>query len=398
MKYNFDEIVQRRGTDSLKWNSPEGNDVLPMWVADMDFQTLPEVIEALSNRAQQGIFGYNTIPDAFYEAIISWWQLKHNYNLKRDTILPTTGVISTLSAIIRVLTTDTDKVIVQTPAYNHFFILLDKCKREVVSNELVESNGVYTIDFEDLEAKVADKDTTVLILCNPHNPIGRAWTEEELHKIAVICKKHNVTIISDEIHADLVYKGNTYTPFQAIAEKHGVAAVSCASPCKTFNISSLQVSFMVTDNMDLKEKVQYMLEMQGNNMFNPFAVEALITAYTKGSIWVEELKDYLYDNYLFLAQFCKDNLPELRVSELEATYLVWLDCRALAKTSEELSELLIEEEKLRVNPGNMYGASGEGFLRINIACPRQLLKDGLLRLQKVYEGLASDLHLSSLPS
>ena len=369
-----------------------------MWVADMDFQTLPEVIEALSNRAQQGIFGYNTIPDAFYEAIISWWQLKHNYTLKRDTILPTTGVISTLSAIIRVLTADTDKVIVQTPSYNHFFILLNKCKREVVSNELVESNGVYTIDFEDLEAKAADKDTTVLILCNPHNPIGRAWTEEELRKIALICKRHNVTIISDEIHADLVYKGNTYTPFQAIAEKHDVAAVSCASPCKTFNISSLQVSFMVTDNMILKEKVQYMLEMQGNNMFNPFAVEALITAYNNGSEWVEELKDYLYDNYLFLSQFCKDNLPELKVSELEATYLVWLDCRALAKTSEELSELLIEEEKLRVNPGNMYGASGEGFLRINIACPRQLLKDGLLRLQKVYEGLASDLHLSSLPS
>jgi cysteine-S-conjugate beta-lyase len=380
MTFNFDEIVDRNNTSSIKWSAAPSQDILPMWVADMDFKTAPAVIEALQSRVAHGVFGYTQTPPEFYSAIINWWKRWHGFTLEKDWILPASGVIPALSAAVRALTKKGDRVLLQPPVYNHFYITLQNCGCGIVENNLVYSDGNYTIDFDDLENKAADPGVKLLIISNPHNPAGRVWTKEELQRIGDICLKNDVIVISDEIHSDLVISGFTHVPFASLGKSYSANSITLSSPTKTFNLAGLQVGYLFTENKEFKQAIQKILTLQEMELLSPFAITTLIAAYNEGEAWLEALKSYLHDNYLFLKDYIATHFPEVTVTPLQATYLVWLDCSALKKSSEEISEQLLKEHKLWINPGTMYGHVGEGFLRVNIACPRKLLNEGLDRL------------------
>ncbi|MEG1020784.1 MAG: MalY/PatB family protein [Myroides sp.] len=384
MQYNFDEVIDRRGTNSVKWDLCAPN-VLPMWVADMDFKTTPVITESLQKIISTGIYGYSLIPDAFYESVISWWVKQHNFTIQKEWLLATTGVLPSLSAIIRTFVKPGENVILQTPVYNHFFSTLENCGCTVLQNDLLYDDGIYSINFEDLENKVADPQTKLLLLSNPHNPIGRVYERAELEKICQICSKYNVMVVSDEIHSDLVFEPKKHIPFIEVSSQYNLDAVSCGSPCKTFNMSGLPISYVVSQNKELLDKVQQTLDMQDTLYPNIVAVNALIAAYSHGDVWVKDLKSYLVENYKYVIDFCNENLPQIKVIPLNATYLVWLDFSFLNQNATQLSQMLMEEEKLWLNAGTMYGTSGEGFLRMNIACPRVLLIEGLERLKTFYE-------------
>lgn len=385
MMYKFDEIIPRRGTHSYKWDSAQSDDVLPMWVADMDFHTAPAVVEALKTRAEHGIFGYVKVPPAYYESIINWFGRKHHWMIAQDWILYTTGVVPALSAIIKALTSPGDKVLVQTPVYNCFFSSIRNNECEMVSNPLIYQNKTYHIDFDDLEKKAADPKVKLLLLCNPHNPAGRVWTRQELIRIGEICLCNDVFIIADEIHCELVYPGHSYTPFASISDEFLHHSVTCISPSKAFNLAGLQVANIVVANPDIKRKIDKALNVNEVCEINPFAVEALIAAYNEGEAWLEALKHYLFANYQYLQAYFNQYLPQFPVLELEGTYLVWVDCSTLKQSSKDIVKSLLEKEKLWVNEGTMYGEAGEGFIRINIACPRTLLIEGLDRLKRAFE-------------
>ena len=379
MKYNFNEIIDRRGTDSVKWDSADDN-TLPMWVADMDFKTAPEIRVAISKKIEQGIFGYSLLPDDFFDTIVDWWKNIHQIDIKKNWILPGPGMIPTLSAILRTFVKSGENVIIQPPVYNHFYHCLENCGFGLLENGLLYNNGNYDIDFDDLELKASDHKSKILLLCNPHNPVGKVWSRIELERIAEICSKHQVMVVSDEIHADLVFEGYQHIPFISIAENYDLEAVSCGSPCKTFNLSGLPISYVISRNEEISNKIHQTFEIRETSYPNPIAVTALISGYKKGAEWMEELKIYLYQNFEFLKSYIEEYLPEIKVIPLEATYLVWLDCRSLNIKSEQLYKILLENG-LWVNPGNMYGVAGEGFLRINIGCPRAILSEGLNRLR-----------------
>jgi cystathionine beta-lyase len=380
MKYNFDEIVSRRGTHSIKWDAAKKDEVLPMWIADMDFNTFPAVSEALMRTAEKGHFGYNTVPDDFYDAIILWWRKRHQLTIQKEWILPSTGVVAGIAAIITTLVSPGDEVIVQTPAYNHFFNVIDACRCTTVANALIYEDGTYRIDFEDLERKAASEKARILLLCSPHNPVGRAWTEQELEQVASICARHNIFVISDEIHSDLIFQGRTHIPFISLAIKHDLPSVTCTSGSKTFNLSGLHAAYIFASDSNLRKTIMKQLYAQGAGTPSLIACEALRVSYNEGDVWLTELNAYLYENYQFLLAFIAEHISAVRVIPLEATYLVWLDCSGLKMRSVELAKSLLEKENLWVNAGDMYGASGEGFLRLNIACPREVLKEGLSRL------------------
>jgi len=382
--YNFDEIIDRRSTDSVKWDLSTDRDVLPMWVADMDFKTAPEITEAIMRKMELGIYGYNLIPADFFDSIIHWWREVHHFEIKKEWILPGQGMIPSLSAILRTFVKPGENIIIQPPVYNHFYDLLENCRFGLVENNLMIKEGRFQIDFDDLEAKASDPETTLLLLCNPHNPVGRAWKKDELERIAAICSENGVMVLSDEIHADLAYDGHQHLSFADIARDYNLKYMSCCSPCKTFNLAGLPISYMISQDQQLLAAVHKTMVIQETSYPNPVAGEALMAAYRNGGKWLHELKDYLYQNYQYLVDFAEQYLPEIVVTPLEATYLVWLDCRKLNKTSQELSQILLEQEKLWVNPGTMYGAAGEGFLRINIGCPRETLEEGLGRFRNFY--------------
>lgn len=384
MKYNFDEIIERRNTNSVKWDWAT-KDVLPMWVADMDFKTAPEIVKAISDKVFQGVFGYNTIPENFKKSIIDWLIKRHNFKVEEEFLIPATGILSSISAILRTFVKSDEKVILQTPVYNHFFNLIENGNYNLVYNDLLYDSGKYSIDFKDLELKASDPKTRLLLFCNPHNPIGKVWSKEDLEKIAEICSRNSVMVVSDEIHSDLVFSGHQHIPFASIAENYELISVTCGSPCKTFNLSGLPISYLISHDKNVLEKINKTLELQENSYPNMIAVEALIAAYTKGENWMIELKDYLYQNYLYLVDFITKHIPQIKILPLEATYLVWLDCKAFQKSSDELSKHFLDEGKVWVNSGKMYGESGEGFLRINIACPRELLIEGIARIRKVLD-------------
>jgi len=383
MKYNFDEIIQRRGSNSYKWDSAKDNDILPMWVADMDFRTAPAIMDALHRRVEHGVFGYTKVPDYYYQATIDWFSRRHNFHIDKEWILFTSGVVPALSAVIKALTVPGDKVLVQTPVYNCFFSSIRNDECEIVANELVYENGTYIIDFDDLERKAADPKVKLMLLCNPHNPVGRVWTREELQRMGDICLRNNVIVVSDEIHCDLVYEGHTHIPFASVSEEFLKNSVTCTAPSKTFNLAGIQVANIIAADEEIRFKIDKALNVNEVCEINCFAVEALTAAYNEGEDWLEDLKTYLYSNYEYLKDFFSKNLPHLPVTKLEATYLVWIDCQTLKQTSKEITNILLEKEKLWVNEGTMYGAAGEGFIRINIACPRSLLLEGLNRLYKV---------------
>jgi len=384
MNYNFDEIVTRRGSNSYKWDTAKDDNVLPMWVADMDFRTAPAIIDALEKRIQHGVFGYTKVPQAYFDAVTSWFGNRHNFILQKEWILFTSGVVPALSAVIKALAEPGDQVIVQTPVYNCFFSSIRNNQCEMVANELIYQNGIYSIDFEDLEKKAADPKAKLMLLCSPHNPAGRVWTREELQQIGDICLRNNVIVVSDEIHCDLVYSGHTHIPFASISNEFLQHSVTCTAPSKTFNLAGIQVANIIAADEDIHRKIDKALNINEVCEINVFAVEALIAAYTKGEEWLEELKLYLYDNYTILCDFFHEHMPNLPILPLEATYLVWVDCTAIKQTSEEITRALLEQEKLWVNEGTMYGAAGESFIRINIATSRENLMKGLHKIKNLY--------------
>lgn len=387
MRYNFDEIVSRRNTNSLKWDLAASDHVLPMWVADMDFRTAPPIINALIKRAQHGIFGYTTVPDAYYDAVTGWFERRHHFTFPKDWLLYTTGVVPALSAVIKALTVPGEQVIVQTPVYNCFFSSIRNDQCELVSNELVYKNGVYSIDFEDLEKKAADPKAKVFLLCNPHNPVGRVWTKDELIRTGEICLKHQLIVISDEIHCDFIFGKHQHIPFASVSETFLQNSVTCTAPSKTFNLAGVKVANIIAADPKIRQNIHKALNVNEVCEISPFAVDAVIAAYNEGEEWLEELKTYLFDNYLCLKKFVETELPAVKVLPLEATYLVWLDFSALGQSSRTIAEALLKEENLWVNEGTIYGANGEGFIRLNIACPRQLLQEGLAKIKKRYECL-----------
>lgn len=385
IKYDFDELTKRRGTNSYKWDSSSDEQMLPMWVADMDFQTAQPIIKALDRRVKHGIFGYAKVPDAYYEAVVNWFSRRHRFHIDREWILFTTGVVSAISAVIKALTVPGDKVIVQGPVYNCFFssIRNDRCK--MVSNDLMYENGVYTIDFNDLEEKAADPSAKVMLLCSPHNPVGRVWTRRELERIGEICLRNDVVVVSDEIHCDLVYPGYTHIPFASLGTKFLQHSVTLTAPSKTFNLAGIQVANIITADEDIRQRIDKVLNINEVCEINAFAIEALIAAYNQGEEWLEQLKSYLHANYQYLKEFFATHFPLLKVLPLEATYLVWVNCSVLDITSKQIVYELLTKEKLWLNEGTMYGKAGEGFIRINIATQRERLSEGLNKIKDYLE-------------
>lgn len=381
MQYNFDEIIPRRGTNCVKWDSMESDDVLPMWVADMDFHTAPAIVKALQQRVAHGIFGYTHVPDAYYEAVTNWFARRHQWQFQREWMIYIPGVVPALSAIIKALTVPGDKVLIQTPVYNCFFSSIRNNGCEIVTNPLLNANNTFTVNYDELEKKASDPKVKAMILCNPHNPAGRVWTREELTRIGEICIRHGVTVIADEIHCELVMPRHTYTPFASLSEEFLHHSVTCLSPSKAFNIAGLQIANIVCADAGMRAKIDKAVNINEVCDVNPFGVIGTIAAYNEGEEWLLQLLDYLHRNYIYMKTFCTERLPQFPISTLEGTYLVWMDCRALHIPSEELEQVLTREAKLRLNAGTMYGAEGEGFMRWNIACPQSVLSEGLKRFE-----------------
>lgn len=381
--FDFDTVPDRRGTGSYKWDSADAPDVLPMWVADMDFRTAPCVIKALERRVEQGIFGYTYVPEDYYSAVIDWFDRRHSWKIERSSILYTSGVVPAVSAIIKALASPGDKVIVQTPVYNCFFSSIRNNGCEVLENPLIyDGTGNYSMDFEDLERKASDPRATLLVLCNPHNPAGRVWTRDELLRLGDICLRHGVVVISDEIHCELVYEPLQYTPFATVSPECEANSVSCISPSKAFNTAGLQIANIVSTSAERRAAIDRAININEVCDVNPFGVVGTIAAYREGEPWLKELLAYLSDNYRVVRDFFATEFPALTVCPLEATYLVWVDCRPLGVSSEKLEEHLRREAGVWLNAGTHYGAAGEGFMRINIACPRKTLLEGLRRISR----------------
>lgn len=378
MKYDFDKTIDRRATNSYKWDSaPEG--VLPMWVADMDFRTAPAIIDALQKRVAHGIFGYTRVPDAYYDAVTSWFSRRHGWDIDREWIIYTSGVVPAVSAVIKALTVPGDKVIVQTPVYNCFFSSIRNNGCEIVSNPLRRTADTYEMDFDALERCAADPRAKVMLLCNPHNPAGRVWTPDELTRLGNICLRNGVTVVADEIHCELVYQGFKYTPFASLSDAFLHRSVTCVSPSKAFNIAGLQIANIVAFDNDLRNRIDKAININEVCDVNPFGVAATIAAYNEGEEWLSQLVDYLHGNYEAMAEFCRRELPEFPITRLEGTYLVWMDCSSLGMPSDALEHALLDDARLWLNAGTMYGAEGEGYMRWNIACPRNVMLDGLNR-------------------
>ena len=380
MNYNFDDITDRRNTNSLKWDVKDTE--LPMWVADMDFQTAPEVKKAIVDRAEHGIFGYNTIPDEWYNAYINWWENRHAFTIEKDWLIFCTGVVPAISSVVRKLTTPAENVLILTPVYNIFFNSIINNGRNVLACPLRYRNGVYDIDFEDLEKNLSHPQTTMMILCNPHNPVGKIWSEEILKKIGELCLKHHVIVVSDEIHCDLTETEKSYIPFASVSEECKMNSITCVSPTKAFNLAGLQTAAVIIPNEYLRHKVNRGLNTDEVAEPNSFAITATIAAYNNGAKWLDELRKYVDENRLIVSEFLQKELPQIKYVKSEATYLIWLDCGKIDTHSCAMSQFIRNETGLYISDGQQYGCGGEQFLRLNIACPKILLKDGLSRLKK----------------
>lgn len=387
MKYNFDEIIPRRHTNSYKWDSSPTDDILPLWVADMDFRTAPAIVEALAKRVNHGIFGYASVPGSYYNAVIQWFERRHAWHFEKEWIIYTSGVVPAVSAVIKALTSPGDGVIVQSPVYNCFFSSIRNNGCHIVTNPLIYENHTYRIDFEDLERKTADPNVKLLLLCNPHNPAGRVWTRNELIRIGEICQQNKVIVVSDEIHCELVFPGHTYTPFASISENHLWHSVTCLSPSKAFNLAGLQIANIIVRDETMRKKIDKAININEVCDVNLFGIEATIAAYNKSEEWLIQLLAYLKTNYDYLCNFFQTFLPQLPVTKLEGTYLAWTDCHALHLTSETLQSRLLKEKGLWLNSGTMYGIEGDGFLRWNIACPQSILRDALMRFRYFVDSL-----------
>ena len=382
MKYNFDEIIDRRGTNSLKWDIA-GNE-LPMWVADMDFKTAPEIIDAIKLRAEHGVFGYSVVPDEWYRAYINWWKSRHNVEYKKDNLIFSTGVVPTISSCVRKLTTSGENVLLMPPVYNIFYNSIKNNGRNVQECPLVYANGEYSIDWELLGKCLADPQTTLMLLCNPHNPVGKIWGREDLARIGELAYANGVIVLSDEIHCDLTDPGCEYVPFMSVSEKCAENSVICISPTKAFNLAGLQTSAVAVRSAGLRHKVWRALNTDEVAEPNVFAVQAAVAAFEHGCDWLDELREYLYQNKRIVSEFLHTELPQIKLIPSQATYLLWLDCSELKKPAKELQKYLRETTGLYLSSGHIYGC-GDRFMRINIACPEALVRDGLDRLKKAVD-------------
>lgn len=383
MTYNFDELVERRGTDCVKWDESAA-DVIPMWVADMDFKAAPAILDAVRKRAEHGVFGYTLVEEDYYEAVISWFRRRHCWTIQRENILYTTGVIPAMSCAIKALTMPGEKVLILSPDYNCFFSSIRNNGCEVSESVLrpcsnIQEHG-FEVDWEDFEERCADEKTTAFLLCNPHNPTGRVWTKEELERMAEICRRHHVRIISDEIHCELIMPGHQFCPMGTVAPD----AIILNSPTKSFNIAGLQIANIICSQPEWRHRIDRAININEVCDVNPFGPVALKAAYNESEDWIDELNQYLWKNYQALCQFFAEELPLCKVCPLEGTYLVWVDVSALEEPVEQLCDRLLQEGKVWVNPGTMYGAqSGKGYIRINIACPKSQMMEGLKRIKTI---------------
>ena len=379
MAYNFDKVIERRKSNSMKWNVAENE--LPMWIADMDFQTAPEVIDAIKMRADQGCFGYTEIPEKWYQAYINWWKNRHDFVLQKEWLMFCTGVVPAISSIVRKLTTPAEKVLVQTPVYNIFFNSILNNGRQIVENPLKFDGAEYQIDFEDLQRKLSDPQTTMMILCNPHNPIGKIWDRATLEKIGELCFENHVVVVSDEIHCDLTDPGMFYVPFASVSDICRNNSITCVAPTKAFNLAGLQTAAISVPNDVLRHKVWRGINTDEVAEPNAFAVDAAIAAFTQGDQWLDNVRTYIYENKQYAVDFVKNEIPQAEVISSDATYLLWIYCKNMIGTAAEAATIIRESTGLYLSAGSQFSGNGADFLRMNIACPRSVLKDGLQRLK-----------------
>lgn len=373
--YDFTTVIDRKNTNSLKWDLFE--DDLPMWVADMDFKVAPAIEEAILKRAKHPVYGYTIVPDELFEAYINWWNKRYDFKMSREDMAYSIGVMPSISSMIRCLTDEDDEILIQSPVYHVFYYVIEDNNRKVLENELVYENGKYIIDFDDLDEKLSK--VKLMILCNPHNPIGKIWSKDDLARIGKLCKKHDVILISDEIHCDLTDPGLNYNPFETSFDYENT--ITCLSPSKSFNIAGFQSSVVHTKNNDLLEKIKIQMHIDNSDSCNVFATTAVIAAYKESEDWLEELKKVLYENKMIVKEFLESELPIIKLVECNATYLLWLDCSSLNVSSKMLSEFLRQNQGLFLSAGIDFGQSGDNFLRMNIACPEKLLIEGLYKLK-----------------
>ena len=383
MKYDFDEVVNRRGSHCVKWDeAAEG--VIPLWVADMDFKAAPAIQEAIRKRAEHGVFGYALVEEDYYLAVINWFQSRHDWHIRREEILYTTGVVPAMSVAIKALTMPGEKVLILSPDYNCFFSSVRNNGCEVLESVLVRKDDSFEVDWADFETKCADEKTTVFLLCNPHNPTGRVWTKTELMHMNDICMQYGVKVVSDEIHCELVMPGYNFHPFAAVSDQCRKNSVILNSPSKSFNIAGLQTANIICSQPELRRRIDRAININEVCDLNPFGPVALVAAYNESGDWIDELNKYIWGNYQALCEFIGRELPLLKVCKLEGTYLPWIDISAYGVSSQQMCDRIMSEGKVWVNPGTMYGPqSGEGYIRVNIACPRSLLMEALERIAKV---------------
>ena len=380
----FDELVERRGTGCVKWDESPSDDVIPLWVADMDFKAAPAIQEAIKKRAEHGVFGYTHVDEMYYEAVISWFQRRHHWTIRREEILYTTGVVPAMSVAIKALTMPGEKVLILSPDYNCFFSSVRNNGCEVLESPLKRVDDSFEVDFNDFERKCADEKTTVFLLCNPHNPCGRVWTSQELERMNDICLKHGVKVVSDEIHCELIMPGYRFQPFAAVSEACRQNSVILNSPSKSFNIAGLQAANIICSQPEWRRRLDRAININEVCDLNPFGPVALKAAYNESEDWIDELNQYLCGNYQALYAFIADHIPQWRVCRLEGTYLPWVDISATGMTSQALADKLFAEAKVWVNPGTMYGPqTGEGYIRFNIATQRSRLMEALKRIKDV---------------
>ena len=392
MKFNFNEKVDRSKNHAAKWEEMGAkfgsNDLLPMWVADMDIKTVPEVVEAIKEKADQAIFGYVYRPASYYETAAAWCEKRFGYKIDPKTLIHSPGVVPSMNMLVKMLTKEDEKVLIQIPVYPPFAASVKTGKRTLVTNELVkDENGYYTIDFEDLEKKLSDEKVTLMILCNPHNPVGRVWKKEELQKIGDLCVKYNVRILADEIWRDLVLPGYTHTPIASLSREIENITITCFSPTKTFNIAGLQASFAVFPREEEWKAFDNELGEMDIKRNNPFSLVGFEAAYNHGEEWLSELLVHLEGNAQYVADFVKERLPEIKTVKPEGTYLMWFDFNGLNITPEEITDMLIKDAKVAMNDGASFGANGKGFARMNIACPRYMVEDAMARIEKAVKNL-----------
>jgi cystathionine beta-lyase len=386
VKYDFDELVERRGTGCVKWDEMPSDDIIPLWVADMDFKAAPAIQEAIRKRAEHGVFAYTLVEEPYYEAVISWFQRRHQWTIQREEILYTTGVVPGMSVAIKALTMPGEKVLILSPDYNCFFSSIRNNGCEVLESVLELSSRPggtrgWVVNWQDFESKCADEKTTVFLLCNPHNPTGRVWTKEELARMNDICMKYGVKVVSDEIHCELVMPGHTFQPFAAVSEACRQNSVILNSPSKSFNTAGLQTANIICAQPEWRRRLDRAININEVCDLNAFGPVALMAAYNESEDWIDELNQYLWGNYQALCQYAEEHLPEWKVRPMEGTYLPWVDITATGLSSQAYADKLLKEAKVWVNPGTMYGAqSGEGYIRLNIACPRALLMEALERI------------------